>query len=101
MRGLKALVIGMGILIVIGLAVVVVTIAKRTSDRSGGGADTAPTGRVFATDVAIPAGARVVETTADGGRVLVRLALPGGKSRILVIDAATGRRLGTIDLVPE
>ena len=55
MRGLKALVIGMGILIVIGLAVVVVTIAKRTSDRSGGGADTAPTGRVFATDVAIPA----------------------------------------------
>ena len=95
MRGLKALVIVMGVLIVAGLAVVVATIASRSS---GGGGDTAGFG---VARIAIPPGATVVGTTATGQRLVVRLRLADGTARLVVIDPATGQRLGTIDLAPE
>lgn len=96
MRGLKALVVGMGVLIVAGLAVVVVTVAGRIADppEPAVGAVEAP----VAARVAIPPGARIVETATGDGRILLRLLLADGGTRILAIDLATGRLSGRVDL---
>lgn len=95
MRGLKALVIGMGALIAVGLGVVVVTIASRID---GGDDDAALSGAFGRVTVTLPAGALIVETVAEGGRLLVRVARDGAPPRIVVIDLASGRKLGEIEL---
>ena len=84
MRALKALVIGMGVLIAAGLITVVVTIANRTLD-----GDRPPTEAALA----LPPGAEVLETALDGDRIALRLRLPGGAQAIHVFDLATGRRV--------
>jgi hypothetical protein len=38
--------------------------------------------------------------TAQGNRLILRLSLPGGRERILILDLATGARIGAIDLNP-
>ena len=86
MRALKALVIGMGVLIVVGLIVVVVTIANRTLD-----GERPPTEAALA----LPDGAEVLETALDGNRVALRLRLADGAEAIHVFDLATGRRVAT------
>ena len=86
MRALKALVIGMGVLIAAGLITGVVTIANRTFD--GGGPPTEAA-------LALPPGAEVLETALDGGRIALRLRLPGGAQAIHVFDLATGERVAT------
>ncbi len=114
MRGLKALVIIMGALIVVGFAVVVVTLVNRSGVNSSASRDSAPSPRTQATTpyktrIPIPAGSRITETSAADGRLIIRLTLgdsaagtagAAGAARILVIDLATGRQIGTIDL-PE
>ena len=82
MRALKGLVIVMGALIVAGLVTIVVTVANRTLD--GGAATEAA--------FALPAGAEVLETALDGGRIALRLRLADGTTAIHVFDLATGRR---------
>ncbi len=96
MRTLKALVIGMGVLIVAGTAVIAVTIARRGGEdrAASGGASTTPA------KIALPAGARVIETALDGDRIALRIVLTGGGERVMIIDARTGRRIGAVDLVP-
>ncbi len=110
MRALKGLVIAMALLIAIGLAVVAVTIVGRLGDggagSAGDGRTAAPKGpaaaeasRVFGdVRVALPPGSDIVETMVDGGRLIVRLRLENGATRMLVIDLATGKRLGALDL---
>jgi len=99
MRALKTLVIGMAVLIVVGLTVVVITAIKRTGD---GGAPVAAKGAAFGdVQVAIPAGARVETTTVDGGRLVVTLVQSDGSRRTMVVDLATGKRLGMIRFVPS
>lgn len=99
----------MGIMIVIGLAVIGVTIAKRLS---GAGEDTvavAPAGPALTPapgapgvlDIPIPARSRVVAVEAEGRRLVVRLVLSGGGTAILLLDADTGDRLGLLTLVQE
>jgi hypothetical protein len=106
MRGLKALVVGLGVLVLIGMAVVVVTIANRIgdggppADRAAPAERPAGTPRFAPATVAVPRDARVVETVVGVGRIIVRLDLPGGRTRLVVIDAATGREAGAVDLVP-
>ena len=82
MRALKGLVIVMGALIVAGLVTIVVTVANRTLD--GGAATEAA--------FALPAGAEVLETALDGGKIALRLRLADGTTAIHVFDLATGRR---------
>ena len=103
----------MGIMIVVGLAVIGVTIAKRLSgageDQAGGVPDvaapaavvTAAPGAPGVLDVPIPAGSRVVAVETDGRRLVVRLVLSGGGTAVLLLDADTGDRLGLLTLVPE
>ncbi len=98
MAGLKALVIGMGIAIIIAATVLVTTIVQRGVDMNGArGTAAAPA----AGAIALPAGARVVETRMDGGRVLLRLTFADGAQRLLIVDAQTGARLALHDLVTE
>ena len=100
MRTLKALVIGMGILIVVGTAAIAVMIARRAGDGAAGD-NTAPAGASTApARIALPAGARVIETALDGDRIALRIALTGGGERVMIIDARTGRRIGAVDLMP-
>jgi hypothetical protein len=107
MRWLKALVIGMGILIVVGTVVMAVMLARRSGPdgEAAGAAPAAANGGSAAVvarrRIVLPAGARVVETVLDGDRVALRIALANGAERVVIIDIRTGRRLGTLDLAPE
>lgn len=95
MRALTIFVAVMGVAILVGFAVVVATIAGRLARRESEGphAFSAPA-------ITIPKGARVAAMTAGESRLVLRLELPGGAQQILILDLASGRRLGTIALEP-
>ena len=93
-----ALVIGMAVLIVAGLTVVAITVVKRSGDD---GATVAGAVAVFGeAKVMIPADARVESTAVDGGRLVVTLVRSDGSYQTMVVDLATGKRLGMIRFVP-
>lgn len=97
MRGLKILVVVMGVMLVVGFAALVVVIAGRVS--RGGPAATAA--HAFAAPpIEIPRGARIEAMTAGPDRLILALALPDGERQLLVIDLGKGVRLGTIELHP-
>jgi hypothetical protein len=98
MRGLKALVIGMGVLILIGMGVIVVTVASRMKGDEA--TRTAPAPGFTATRP-IPAGARVVDMAAVGDLLAVRLELANGRTRLMLLDPTDRRPPSFIDLVPE
>lgn len=103
----------MGIMIVVGLAVIGVTIAKRLSGAGEEQAAVVPSASMSGTpvaaapgapgdlDVTIPARSRVVDVQTDGRRLVVRLVLSGGGTAVLLLDADTGARLGLLTLMPE
>jgi len=101
MRALKILVAVMGVMLVVGLAVVVATIIHRATQRqaTAPAASSAVPGFGHAT-VTLPAGARVVEMRDAGGRLVLRLQRVDGSEALLIIDPATGAEIGTIDLKP-
>lgn len=118
MQALKALVIFLGVLIVIGMGVLAYGIMMKFDEwrareddaaaptpvveaASSVAAPAAP--EVWAGDVkvAVPAGARVAETVVADGRLILRLSLAGGGQRYLIFDLATGRRIGAIELQPD
>ena len=95
LKTLKILVIVMGILIIAGVTVVVVTIANRMSaksDKRSAGAHTL--GKI---EVGLPPGSRVISVSSDQGRLNVHLEDGSGRASVLVLDAVTGRPIGTID----
>jgi uncharacterized protein DUF6476 len=95
MQGLKVLVVVMGVMIVIGTAALIAGIASKMShNRSPAGA----THPFVASAINIPRGARIEAMTAGPNRLILDLALPDGERRLVVIDLATGTRLGTIEL---
>ncbi len=119
MQVLKALVIVLGVMIVAGIAVVGVTIYHRTTNpvnspvpdstepaakpateptvRTGPGAGFGPGfGKVV---LDLPPGSRIVEMTAEDARLILRLRLADGGRQILILDMATGKRLGTFELI--
>ncbi len=108
MRGLKALVIGMGLLIVFGLTVVIVTVVKRSGDTKNAGVMnspaevTVPVERGFGEKlIIIPKDATVLETIIDNNRLVLRLKLDDKKQALLLIDSFSGQRLGLIRLDPR
>jgi len=95
MRALKVMVVVMGVVIVAGFAALVAVIAGRVSHRAA--APTAAGG--FATAaIDIPRDARIEAMAAGPDRIVLALMLPGGGRQLVVIDMATGARIGTIDL---
>src|SRR5437667_7206935 len=95
MRGLKVLVIVMGIMLVTGFVVLIAVIAVRLSR----GGPVATPARPFAIGpIDIPRGAHIEAMTVGDNRLVLGLALPEGGRQLLVIDLATGARLGAIEL---
>lgn len=100
----------MGIMIVVGLAVIGVTIAKRLSgtgqeqvavEPAWSATIAAAPGAPGELTVQIPARSRVVDVQTDGRRLVIRLMLSGGGTAVLLLDADTGERLGLLTLTPE
>jgi hypothetical protein len=94
----------MGVLIVVGFAVLLVEIGRRMFTPKPGAPEPAsvrtvpggsPTG-FGEVDVRIPAGARVEGLIASGGRVVAHVRTPDGTSLGYVIDPASGALLGVI-----
>ncbi|MET4805304.1 hypothetical protein [Limibacillus sp. MBR-115] len=103
MKALKVLVIGMAVLIVVGFAVIVFTIAGRVSTPKDGdgtaviatpGPDTAS----WQTDLPLPKGCRLGDVQLDGGLLLVRLEGPSslGCDDLLLVSPDNGRIVGRI-----
>ena len=88
MRALKALVISMGVLIVAGLIVVVVTIANRVDSRKPVARQAGPP--EAAASLVIPAGAAILETALDAAQIAFRLRLAAGTTAIYIYARASG-----------
>ena len=118
MQALKTLVIVLGVVIVAGIAVIGVTIYHRATNPVNSPVPDSPKpaaepaakpapkpatepgfgpgfGRVV---LELPPGSRVVEMTAEDDRLILRLRLADGGRQILILDMATGKRLGTFEL---
>ena len=92
---LKAIVIGMGVLIVLGFAVVVTEIARRLANM--GEADAFPAGEARA--LAVPQGCTVAEIAGIGERLVLRLEPAAACPDLLYLDAS-GREVGRVELQP-
>jgi hypothetical protein len=90
MQWLKAVTIGMGVVILIATTVLVVVIARRLS---GPGAEH----RSLALLLNEPAGTRIAGIAATGDR-LMALLRGGGADRIVLIDLRTGAVVGSVAL---
>lgn len=119
MKALKALVIGMGILIVVGVAVIAVTIVRRSSGDGPAAADKpalslaqnaqsaapaasasgGPLPSFGVRDIAVPEGSEVLSITAADGRIILELQDAEQQTRILLLDPANGAALGGWRLV--
>jgi hypothetical protein len=86
----KVLAVLMGVLIIIGSTVVVVTIIKRSTDESSGAS--------VAGVLDEPAGTRIGGIAAISGRLAVLLQGGAGPDRIVLVDPRTGTEAGTIAL---
>jgi hypothetical protein len=92
MRALKIATIVMGVLIVLGTGVVLVTIVKRTMSGPIGVPE-----KPFAAALDEPAGTGIVGIGAVRDRLAVQLH-GGGVDRVLLIDVASGAVVGRISL---
>ena len=98
MQALKALVIILGILIMIAFGF----LAYGVATKFGSSKPTVAAEGAFAENrVALSAGARVVETTFGDGRIILRVVTPDGAEALVLIDAATGVRVGLVHLDRE
>ena len=93
----------MGIMIVVGIAVIGVTIAKRlggAGEEPPAAAATALPGVTVFGDVSVslPAGSKLRSMSLDGRLLALQLVLEEGTAAVLMIDTATGDRLGLIRL---
>jgi len=90
MRGLKVAVVVMGVLILAGLGVIIVTIVSRMRAGPVGG----PAPQVALQE---PAGTRIAGISVLADRLAVELQ-GGGPDRVVVVDTATGRVLARVGL---
>ena len=110
MRALIALTVFMGVLIIAGLVVIVVTIVHRLSapkppvpiaGPATAGQATAGQATAGHATIPVPAGARVEAMTAVGERLVLRVATAQGGETLITLDPASGAVLETIDLIPD
>ena len=98
MRALKILVVVMGVMLVGGFATLVAVIISRVAQRQAA-VQTQP---FTAAPLELPAGARIEALGVGSDRLVLHVALPDGNRELVVIDIASGRRLGAIPLhIPQ
>jgi len=97
-RVLKAVVIGLGMLIVIGVVALVVGLFWRASKMGEPAAGTVAPPTALSGPVTLPRGAEIAEMTAAGDRVVLRLRLADGSGRLLFIDPRASAVTGQLDL---
>ena len=91
MAALKALVIGMGVLIVAGTVALAVLLVQRLGDRSPSG------GSASVLSLAQPEGARIAGVAATDRALAVWVTRPDGE-RVILLDPNGTRRIGEIRL---
>jgi hypothetical protein len=96
-NGLKALVIGLGILIIIGLTVLIGTILWRVSQSAATSEATSEL------SITLPDGALIEDSDADGDQLVLHLVFPNNPARqeILVINLVSGQIKSRIDVKRE
>ncbi len=100
-RVLKAVVIGLGLLIVIGVVALIVGLFWRASKMGEGGGKPAATvaaPSALSGPVSLPRGAEVAEMATAGDRVVLRLRLADGTTRLLFVDPRAMAVVGQLDL---
>ncbi len=109
MRALKALVIGMGVLIALVMGVMAYGLMKKASDPdftffdfarkpAAASATVATTATAFG-DIMLPLapGCRIEDMRPDGGRLFLRIGpADGACQQIVVIDLASGKVMGNV-----
>jgi hypothetical protein len=100
MRALIALTVFMGILIVVGLAVIIGTILHRVSAPKPALPPVSAVVGGHAT-LMLPPGAQINAMTAVGERLVLQTATPDGRASLITLDPVTGVVLETIDLVSQ
>ncbi len=92
----------LGVLILAGVAVIITTIVNRVQSGSSGGEPVAAAVEPAAPAafgegrLDLPAGAEIESMVAEGDRLILRLRLKDGAEALVVVDLATGRRLGIL-----
>lgn len=96
MQALKVLVIVMGVLIVLGLALVAYGLVTRVSRDRG------PAGAFGDMALPLPAGCVIAEARSEAGRLVVRADGPveRGCQQVVIIDLSEGRILGRVTAGP-
>jgi hypothetical protein len=94
-RALTILVVVMGAMIVAGFALIAAKIAGRFAQPAIHSSSAQP---FVAAPVEMPRGAHIVAIGAGSDRAVVAISSADGSQELLIIDLATGRRLGTVPL---
>jgi hypothetical protein len=92
LRALKIAVVVMGIMLIGGFATLVAVIAGRLSR-----GPTTPSASAAA-PLELPAGARIETIGVGADRLAMAVLLPDGSRELVIVDIASGRRLGKIPL---
>lgn len=98
-RVLKVVVIAMGILLVLGFALVVTTIVKRASNPQAAQQTVGLAGRFGVSDVHVEPGEKVRSITMADERIAIHVGNDKGEE-IVIVNARTGVELGRIRLRP-
>jgi hypothetical protein len=100
-RALKVLVIVMGVVLVGGFVTLVMVIAGRVAERQAAAPAPSPASvpqPFAAAPLELPAGARIDSMAVGSDRLVLDVGLADGNREIVVIDLASGQRLGAIPL---
>lgn len=95
-RLLKAIVIGLGVLILAAVGLIVYVMIDRLDDGGAG-----PSGYQASAAVNLPPGARVVAMTADGDIVTLLVEDADGRQQVITVDRNSGAVLGILTLESE
>ena len=97
MQALKGLVIAMAVFIGIGVAVLVYGLYQTASNPGFTFFSPAASVKAFGDiTVPVPAGCAIAGMRPDGGRLFLRIGPDGPCSRIIAVDLASGKLLGTV-----
>lgn len=102
----KVAAVVMGVMIVVGLGVLGVTVAKRLGGAGSreapvAEAPQAPPAAFGDVSLRLPPRARVLDMAMDQRRLVLHLQLAGRDKALLVVDLESGRQLGFIRLEPD